>query len=64
VVPSREQLDTRENAALILNDVEKFESVAFLFLWLEALSSIDRVQKCLQAKGANFLVTTSTANFD
>jgi hypothetical protein len=49
-----ETLDTRENAALILNGIEKFELVALLFLWSEVLSCIDRIQKCFQAKGTTF----------
>jgi hypothetical protein len=49
-----ETLDTREDAALILNGIEKFEFVALLFFWSEVLSSIDRIQKCLQAKETNF----------
>jgi hypothetical protein len=49
-----ETLDTREDAALILNGIEKIEFVALLFLWLEVLSFIYRVQKCLQAKETAF----------
>jgi hypothetical protein len=45
-----ETFDTREDAALILNGIEKFEFVALLFFWSEVLSSIDRIHKCLQAK--------------
>jgi hypothetical protein len=44
-----ERLDTCEDATLILNDIEKFEFVALLFFWSEVLSSIDRIQKFLQA---------------
>jgi hypothetical protein len=47
-------LDTREDAALILNGIEKFEFVALLFFWSEILSSIARIQKCLQAKETTF----------
>jgi hypothetical protein len=49
-----ETLNTREYAAIILNDIEKFEFVALVFLWSEVLSSIDRIQKCLQAKETTF----------
>jgi hypothetical protein len=38
-----EMLDTREDAALILDGIEKFEFVALLFFWSEVLSSIDRI---------------------
>jgi hypothetical protein len=47
-------LHTREDAAPILNGIEKFEFVAPLFFWSEVLSSIDRIQKCLQAKETTF----------
>jgi hypothetical protein len=49
-----ETLDTREDAALILNGIEKFEFLALLF-WSEVLSSIDRIQKCLQAKETTYI---------
>jgi hypothetical protein len=49
-----ETLDTREDAALILNGIEKFEFVALLFFWSEILSSADQIQKCLQAKETTF----------
>jgi hypothetical protein len=49
-----EMLDTCEDAALILNGIEKFEFVALLFFWSEVLSSIDWIQKCLQAKETTF----------
>jgi hypothetical protein len=49
-----EMLDTREVAALILNGIEKFEFVALLFFWSEVLHSIDRIQKCPQAKETTF----------
>jgi hypothetical protein len=49
-----ETLDTRENVALILNGIEKFEFVALLFLWSEVLSSVVRIQKCLLGKGTKF----------
>jgi hypothetical protein len=49
-----ETLDTREYAALILNGIKKFEIVALLFFWSEVLSSIDGIQKCLQAKEKTF----------
>jgi hypothetical protein len=47
-------LDTREDAALILNGIEKSEFVALLFFWSEVISSIDRIQKCLQAGETTF----------
>jgi hypothetical protein len=47
-------LDTREDAALLLNGIEKFEFVALLFFWPEVFSSIDRIKKCLQAKETTF----------
>jgi hypothetical protein len=46
-------LDTHEDAALILNGIEKFEFVALQF-WSEVVSSIDWIQKCLQAKETTF----------
>jgi hypothetical protein len=49
-----EMLDTREDAALIFNGIEKIEFVALLFLWSVVLSSIDRIQKYLQAKETIF----------
>jgi hypothetical protein len=47
-------LDTCEDAALILNGIEKLEFVALLFFWSEVLSSIVRIQKCLQSKETTF----------
>jgi hypothetical protein len=55
-----EKLDTREDAVLIVNDNEKFEFVALLFFWSEVLSSINRIQTCLQAEETTF---TSNGNF-
>jgi hypothetical protein len=49
-----ETFDIREDAALILNGIEKFEFVALQFFWSEVLSSIDRIQKCLQTKETAF----------
>jgi hypothetical protein len=49
-----ETLDIHEDAALILNGIEKFEFVALLFFWSEVLSSIDWIQKCLHAKETTF----------
>lgn len=46
--------DTREAAAPILNGGENFEFVALLFFYPEVLSSIDMVQKNLQAKEESF----------
>jgi hypothetical protein len=62
VIPALEQLcdtltetiDTREDAVLIVNGIEKFEFVALLFFWSEVLSSVDGIQKCLQAKETTF----------
>jgi hypothetical protein len=48
-----EKLDTRKDEALILNGNEMFEFVDLLFFW-SLLSSIDRIQKCLQAKETTF----------
>lgn len=45
---------SREAAALILNGGENFEFVALLFFYLEVLSSIDMIHKCLQAKEESF----------
>jgi hypothetical protein len=47
-------LDTCQDVALILNGIKKFEFVALLFFWSEVLSSIDQIQKCLQAKETTF----------
>jgi hypothetical protein len=49
-----ETFDIREDAALILNGIEKFEFVALQFFWSEVLSSIDRIQKCLQTRETTF----------
>jgi hypothetical protein len=49
-----EMLDTREDAALILNGIEELEFVALLFFLSEVLSSIDQIQKCLQGKETTF----------
>jgi hypothetical protein len=60
-----ERLDTREYAALILNDIGKFEFVALLFFWTEVLSFIDRIQICFfSLKKQLFISTESTVNFD
>jgi hypothetical protein len=47
-------MGTRQAAALIVNGIKKFGFVALLFFWSEFLSSIHRVQKCLQAKETTF----------
>jgi hypothetical protein len=59
-----ETLDTREVAALIHNNSEKFEFVALLFFWSEVLSSIDRIQKLFRLKKQLFISNESTGNFD
>jgi hypothetical protein len=50
-----ETLDTREDAALILNGIEKFEFVALLFSWSEVLSSFDRIQNVFRLKKQLFI---------
>jgi hypothetical protein len=50
-----ETLDTREDAALILNGIEKIEFVALLFLWLEVLSCIDQIQNVFRLKKQLFI---------
>jgi hypothetical protein len=50
-----EMLDTCEDAALILNGTEEFKVAALLFFWSEVLSSINHIQKCLQAKKQLFI---------
>jgi hypothetical protein len=49
-----ETLDAHEDAAIIPSGIKKFEFAAFLFFWSEVLLSIDRIQKCLQAKETDF----------
>jgi hypothetical protein len=46
--------ETLEDATVILSGIEKFKFVALLFFWSEVLSSIDWIQKYLQAKETTF----------
>ena len=48
-----ETIDTREDAALIINEIENFNFVTFLFFWTVIPSSTDKIQKILQTKGIN-----------
>jgi hypothetical protein len=45
-----ETLDTREDAALIIDGIEKIEFVALLFLQSEVLSCIDRIQNVFRLR--------------
>ncbi|XP_065654553.1 uncharacterized protein LOC136081183 [Hydra vulgaris] len=51
---SKETLDSRGDAGLILSAIQRFDFVALLYFWSEILPSIDRIQKCLQSKEITF----------
>jgi hypothetical protein len=51
-----ETLDTHEDAALILNGIEKIKFVALLFLWSKVLSCIDRIQNVFRLKKQLFIM--------
>ncbi|XP_050340513.1 uncharacterized protein LOC126766873 [Bactrocera neohumeralis] len=49
-----ENIDTRQDAALVINAIETFSFVALFFFWAEILESFDKVQRKLQEKGMTF----------